>query len=188
MPFTTAAQRLAATPDDLLVDGVRAGEPECFAELYRRHQQLAVGVALQAGIGRQDADDVVAEAFAKVLRALRSGLGPTENFRGYLTLAVRRVAWAAQADSSRYRPTDDQVLLEGAGQTTVPESLDGSPAGDALAALPHDAQILLWRTAVDGDQVSEIARELGKTSNSVAAAASRARSRLRSEYARRVAS
>jgi DNA-directed RNA polymerase specialized sigma24 family protein len=38
------------------------------------------------------ADDIVAEAFARVLAAIRSGGGPSQTFRGHLLTAVRNVA------------------------------------------------------------------------------------------------
>ena len=43
------------------------------------------------------ADDIVAEAFARVLAAIRAGGGPDRAFRGYLLAAVRNVAndWIA---------------------------------------------------------------------------------------------
>lgn len=172
-----------ADPD--LVDRVRTGDADCFAELYRRHRPMAGRVARRAGVSLHDVDDVVAEAFAKVLRAVRGGRGPTENFTGYLATAVKRVAWSAQEDSERCRPTDDLAVLDTVSEA-VPEPLADSVAGAAFAALPEPARSLLWRVEVDGDPVREIARELGRSPNSVSAAACRARSRLRSEYALRL--
>lgn len=188
MPTTTPVRpiRSGHLADSDLVARVRTGDAESFAELYRRHRQLAGRVARRAGVSAHDADDVVAEAFAKVLRAVRGGLGPTENFVGYLATAVKRVAWSALEDSARCLPTADLTVLDAATDAAGAETLGDSVTGAAFAALPRAARSLLWRVEVEGDPVGDIARELGKSPNSVAAAAFRARSRLRSEYALRL--
>lgn len=183
MPTPTAL--CPQLPDSELIARVRTGDAECFAELYRRHRKLADRVARRAGVSPHDTEDVVAEAFAKVLRAMRRGHGPTETFTGYLALAVRRVAWSAQRDSKRCRPTDDLDLLDAVSDSADVPSI-GDPVTAAFAALSQEARSLLWRVVVDGDPIGEIARDLGKTPNSVSAAAFRARARLRSEYSRRL--
>lgn len=153
--------------------------------LYRRHHRMALQAALRAGVPSGDAEDVVAEAYAKVLRAVQGGRGPTRNFPGYLATAVKRVAWSVQKQSARYHPTDDVDLLDDATGPGYPEDLTDSLAGAALAALPSASRRLLWRVEVQGDSIRDIARELGKTPNSVSAATFRARKQLRTEYLRR---
>jgi RNA polymerase sigma factor (sigma-70 family) len=178
--------------DDQLVAAVRAGDAASFAELYSRHQAMAGLVARRAGATHEDVDDVVAEAYARLLRALRGGRGPSENFPGYLAVAVRRIAWAVHQDATRLRPTGEIDRLDhevDAGTDSLADalcdSLGDSPAGAALAALPDSARELLWRLEVEGERVADLARELGKSPNAVSAAATRARRRLRREYLRR---
>lgn len=185
-PETELDDCVDARTDNEIVAAVRDGDIASYAELYRRHYRMAGSVARRAGVSFDDADDVVAEAYMKVLRALHSGLGPTENFPGYLATAVRRVAWTAQELSWRYRPTDDALFLETPADIAEVESLASTAAGSALAALPQASQSLLWRVDVEGHRVADIALEAGKSPNSVSAAACRARKRLRAEYARRV--
>jgi DNA-directed RNA polymerase specialized sigma24 family protein len=123
----------------------------------------------------------------KVLRALRGGNGPTENFPAYLATAVRRVAWAVTEDATHYRPTEDLSLFDDPDSTDLAghsADLRDSAAGAALAALPRESRSLLWRIEVEGHRIGDIARETGKTANSVSAATCRARKRLRSEYLR----
>jgi DNA-directed RNA polymerase specialized sigma24 family protein len=43
--------------------------------------------------GRAEADDIVAESFARVLAQLKRGRGPDSAFRPYLLTTVRRVAY-----------------------------------------------------------------------------------------------
>lgn len=171
--------------DRELVQAVRDGDTASYDELYRRHQKMANQVARRAGASFHDADDIVSEAHTKVLRALRHGLGPTENFPGYLATAVRRVAWASERASWRMRPTDD-ALLDGSVEDPDLDPLGDTAVGAALAALSPAMQALLWRVVIEGHGVSDIARELGTSPNSISAAAWRARKRLRAEYGLRV--
>jgi DNA-directed RNA polymerase specialized sigma24 family protein len=53
----------------------------------------AHGLARQLVRNRAEADDVVAETFAKILDLLHRGGGPDDAFRPYLLTAVRRAAY-----------------------------------------------------------------------------------------------
>lgn len=170
------------TDDDLLAR-VREGDTNAFASLYLRYRQHATRAAHRIGLRGQDADDVVADAFTRTLRALAHGKGPTDNFPGYLTTAVRRVAWSLSEDRSRCFATEDANLLDESVTDVVPESIVESLVGRALLNLPPQWREVLWRVEVDGEKVSTIAAETGRSPNSVSALASRARRRLRVELA-----
>jgi len=66
---------LAALGDQALLGLARAGNTAAFAELYDRHRAAARRLARRLVRGRVEADDVVAETFTRVLRALRHGGG-----------------------------------------------------------------------------------------------------------------
>jgi RNA polymerase sigma factor (sigma-70 family) len=66
--------------------------PESYEELYLEHEPSARRLALSM-VPADVADDIVAEAFARVLAALRSGGGPDHAFRAYLLTAVRHLAY-----------------------------------------------------------------------------------------------
>src|SRR5260370_39865893 len=72
------------------------GAETSYAELYIEHAPAARRVALSL-VPRDVADDIVAEAFARVLAATREGGGPSHAFRAYLLRAVRNLAhdWLA---------------------------------------------------------------------------------------------
>jgi len=67
-----------------------------YQELYVEHAPAARGLALSM-VPPDVADDIVAEAFARVLAAIRAGGGPDHAFRAYLLAAVRNLAsdWMA---------------------------------------------------------------------------------------------
>src|SRR5687768_6515047 len=79
--------------DRELLARVRAGDPSAFGELWERHEPEARAFARYLTRSPHESDDVVAEAFAKVLRAIHGGAGPTETFRPYLMTAIRRTWW-----------------------------------------------------------------------------------------------
>src|SRR2546421_11197766 len=75
-------------------DGADSGRS--YEELYVRYTPAARGLALSM-VPPDVADDIVAEAFARVLAAIRAGGGPDHAFRPYLLAAVRNLAndWIA---------------------------------------------------------------------------------------------
>lgn len=173
----------ATTTDAQLLDATRCGSTEAFGELFVRYQHIAVKVARRAGVRPGDVDDVVADAWARVLRAIDGGKGPTENFPGYLATAIRRVSWAYNEHHSLQFATDDQATLDGVWIDEIPASLVDTDMGRALARLPRPWREVIWRVEVDREKVASIAAEQGKSANSVSAIASRARKRLRAELA-----
>lgn len=169
--------------DAELLQAVRGGDDPAFGELYQRYRSLAERIARRTGVSGVDVDDVVGEAWTKVLRALRSGRGPSTNFPGYLATATRRVSWTHSNSAARLAPTDDHALLDGVWLDELPDHLAETDLGRALVRLPPTWREVLWRVEIDGEKVAEIAARHGKSANSVSAIASRARRRLREELA-----
>ena len=81
---STSVSAIKALSDLELLQQVRNGDETAFTELYARHHAVARRVASTFRC-RADADDLVNEAFVKVLGALRRGHGPTDAFRAYAT-------------------------------------------------------------------------------------------------------
>ncbi len=172
----------ASMSDAELIVASRHGNSDAYAELYRRHRDSALAGARALTRSRSDADDVVSDAFAKVLRVLQGGGGPELAFRPYLLTAVRN-SFYDKVRRSREQPTDD-VQLEGAAEVVLPtdNSDDTSFAAAAFATLPERWQQVLWYTEVEGKSAAEIAPILGLAPNAVAALAYRAREGLRQAY------
>jgi hypothetical protein len=78
-------------PDDLATLPVGDVAGRCYEELYVEHAPVARRLALSM-VPRDVADDIVAEAFTRVLGAIRAGGGPGVAFRAYLLAAVRNTA------------------------------------------------------------------------------------------------
>jgi RNA polymerase sigma factor (sigma-70 family) len=173
-----------ATPSDLeLLARARRGDSSATAELYARHAGAARRLAAtypRAG----DPDDLVNEAFERVLGALRRGSGPEEAFRAYLFVTLRRVA-AEQAARLKDEPMAEVPDPVEAGMARHGPAFDPADRQIILSAyksLPDRQQAVLWHTAVEGRPPRDLAPVLGVSANAVSALASRAREQLREAY------
>jgi RNA polymerase sigma factor (sigma-70 family) len=172
---------LTALSDAGLLDQARDGDEAAFTELYVRHHEAARRLAsTYRRVG--DPEDLVNGAFERVLGALRRGAGPTESFRAYLFVTLRRLA-AEQGE----RPADqsiDEVPEPVGNEADAPEldHADRELITRAFESLPERWQAVLWHTAVEGRQPRELAGVLGVSANAAAAMAYRAREKLRQAY------
>jgi RNA polymerase sigma factor (sigma-70 family) len=172
------------TPSDAeLISRVRGGDVAAYGDLFSRHKDAANRLARQLVRG-PDADDLVAEAFAKVLSVLQGGGGPDVAFRAYLLTAVRRLHVDRIRSGARVQPTDDLAPFD-AGvpfQDTAVAGFESGAAAKAFASLPERWQLVLWHLEVEGQKPADIAPLLGMSANSVSALAYRAREGLRQAF------
>lgn len=170
--------------DAELIAVVRGGDKDAFAELYRRHSAAAYGLARQLASSPSAADDLVAEAFAKVLEALSNGRGPDSAFRAYLLTTLRHGLYDNTRRDRRLHFTDDLTSVDPGTPfvDTAMKDLEASLVARAYAALPERWQTVLWHTEIEGQKPADIAPLLGLTANGAAALAYRAREGLRQAY------
>jgi RNA polymerase sigma factor (sigma-70 family) len=175
-------------PQDLgdaeLIAAAREGDEAAYAALYRRHHASALRFARSLTGAGGDAEDLVADAFARVLAALRGGNGPDQAFRPYLLSAVRNAFYDQARRAAREQPVDELTPLA----PDVP-FVDPILAKDesrliatAFGELPERWQMVLWHTEVEGEKPAQVAPLLGISANAVAALAYRAREGLRERY------
>ena len=183
--MTTATTPGQQGPSDAeLITASRDGSREAYAELYNRHRAAAYNLARQLARSLSEADDLVSEAFAKLLDTVRAGGGPSSAFRAYLLTALRHCAYDRTRRDRRIELSDD-VSSYDAGvpfTDTAVAGLDRSLAARAFATLPEHWQTVLWHTEIEGQPPAEIAPLLGLTPNGVSALAYRAREGLRQAY------
>src|SRR5262245_9541422 len=176
--------------DAELIEAVRAGTVSSYGALYERHVAAAYNLARQLARSPAEADDLVSEAFAKVLDTLRGGRGPDSAFRAYLLTALRHTAYDKTRRDRKVELSDDVSTVSGVSMESVSEEfddtavagLDRSLAAQAFARLPERWQAVLWHTEIEGQSPAEVAPILGLTANGVSALAYRAREGLRQAY------
>ncbi|NEE03274.1 RNA polymerase sigma factor [Phytoactinopolyspora halotolerans] len=164
----------------ILLDRARAGDEEAFAALYRSVRPMARHTAQSLVHDPHTADDLVQEAFYLVLRAVRSGRGPTDSFASYVQSTVRRLAYRYFAKQNRTIITDDEAVWE-RNVGSVPTQNVGL-ASDAWARLPPRWRSILWLIEVDRYTPAELAPKMSMTPNAVSSLLNRARQALRSTY------
>jgi RNA polymerase sigma factor (sigma-70 family) len=170
--------------EEELLDRAREGDRSAFGTLYLRHRDAARKVAGMCASTAADAEDAVAEGFARVFAALPRMAGRTIAFRPYLLTAVRNAATdrlrrerridlrESMPETAAALQADDVALL----------GLERNLVGEALQALPARWRTVLWLTEVEGLSPAEVSRRIGIKPNAVAALAYRARKGLREAY------
>jgi RNA polymerase sigma factor (sigma-70 family) len=170
--------------DAELIAAVRAGGTDAYGVLYRRHSGSALALARHLTGSRSEADDLVAESFAKVLDVLRGGGGPDAAFRAYLLTTVRHTLYDRARRDRKLELSDDMTRHDPGvpWEDTAVAGLESALAARAFTKLPERWQTVLWHTEVEQESPAEVAPLLGLTPNGVAALAYRAREGLRQAY------
>jgi RNA polymerase sigma factor (sigma-70 family) len=170
--------------DAQLITAARGGDLCAFEILYRRHVAAARNRARQVAQSPAEVDDLVSEAFAKVLEALRAGRGPDTAFRAYLLTTLRNVRYDKHRRDRRIEYSGDLSDVDPGVPFVDPVlmRLEASLIAKAFASLPERWQTVLWHTEVEGETPAQIAPILGLTPNGVSALAYRAREGLRQAY------
>ncbi|MET7332740.1 sigma-70 family RNA polymerase sigma factor [Nonomuraea sp. NPDC005650] len=169
--------------DAELLQAVREGNAAAYGQLYERHVAAARALARQL-VRRSEVEDVVAEAFTKILDLVGRGGGPEAGFRTYLLTVVRRTVYDRSRIESR-QVTTGEIEAYDPGVPFVDPALVGlerSLIARAFLSLPERWRAVLWHTEVERCKPAEVAPLLGLTPNGVAALAYRAREGLRQAY------
>ena len=170
--------------DSVLIEAVRGGDIAAYGELYDRHLVAARRVAAVIAADAAERDDLVAEGFTRVLRILRSGEGPDEDFRPYLLATIRNtgISWRRRDSAVSLVAEVPDLVPHGGSDEPVGSRMHATVAADAFASLPERWRTVLWRTEIEGKSPAEIAQDFDMTPNGVAALAYRAREGLRQAY------
>ena len=171
--------------DGELVTQAREGDRRAFGTLYLRHHDAAWRVACTAAGSNTDAEDAVAEGFAKVFAALPRMVDRDLAFRPYLLACVRNAAVDRHRRQKKVDLRDE--VPEKAGMLGDPDEivladLERNLVGEALRTLPERWRTVLWLTEVEGMTPTEVSAVIGIKPNAVAALAYRAREGLREAY------
>lgn len=175
-------EAIAATRPHSQPDAVAAGLDEAaFSEFYRRTSRPLWSYVYRVTGHAADADDIVQEAFLRLLRADAPGsrgpsaLRPDEERRRYLY----RIASNLIVDRWRARKKQrDDVVGEAPDHASVAGTDDVDVARTFAELAPND-RALLWLAYVEGETHEEMAASLGVGRRSVKVLLFRARRRLR---------
>jgi RNA polymerase sigma factor (sigma-70 family) len=172
-----------ADDDQALLDRLRNGDDSAFGLLFSRHADAVRRFAMQQVRDAAEADDLTAEAFFRVLQAVRRGNGPTDHVRTYLLTVARRVSWEWSA-RRRDVPVEDAELDRRAEPYADNSSrlAESTLITQAFSSLPERWRTVLWQVEVEGERPAVVAPHFGLSANATAALARRARDGLRAAY------
>ena len=136
------------TDEQELLTRLRGGQDEAFGELFEQHAPAVRRLARSLANDASEAEDITAETFFRVLRAIKRGNGPHDNVRGYLLTVARRVAWEWKGAAQDVPVTDDELTSRaGATEPAGARSAEYTLITRAFTSLPERWRTVLWRTA-----------------------------------------
>jgi RNA polymerase sigma-70 factor, ECF subfamily len=156
------AQSTESGQDARLVERVLHGDAEAYGELVARHMRRAFSIAWRILEHREDAEDVVQDAFLRALERIGS-LDVERGFRPWFFRIV--VNQALNLRRSRALRATEPIPADIMATTPSPEHAAESAAlrlqlRAALAALPERQRLIVQLADLEGLNSSEIAEVL----------------------------
>jgi RNA polymerase sigma-70 factor (ECF subfamily) len=173
---------LAPTDDWVLLQRARDGDAPCARRLVQALTPQAVGLAMQLLRRREDAQDAVQEAFARLWRSRADPERGATLATYFNTIVINRCRSMLVA-ARREQPTDPEDL--GLMQDAAGGSVDVGPAvadpnlAAALARLPARQRMAVVMWAYADASVADIARSLELDANAAHQLLHRAKLSLR---------
>jgi RNA polymerase sigma-70 factor (ECF subfamily) len=165
-----------------LLDALRRGDPTAPDELVMRYRRRALRLASGITGNREDAEDVVQDAFWSVVRKIHAFRGDSA-FGSWL---YRIVVNAAYQNRRRRRATRDEASLDdwpAAADDPALRAERRCALAAAMDELPAAARAVVVLREVEGRSNAEAAEALGLTAELVKGRSHRARLFLRKRLA-----
>jgi RNA polymerase sigma-70 factor, ECF subfamily len=187
------AREAESDADRHLIERAQGGDTAAFEELVARHERRAYGIALGLVRDREDALEIVQEAFLRVYRGLDAFNGAASFFTWLYRIVknlsidlMRRPAWQRElADADL---DDPDGLLEGVVRGADPSDLlDRSELAERLGAAfdalpPYHRDVILMRE-VEGMSYEEMAVAAGVSKGTIMSRLFHARKKLQRSLA-----
>ncbi|WP_431277124.1 sigma-70 family RNA polymerase sigma factor [Leifsonia poae] len=170
--------------DAELLYRLRSGHNDAYGELWNRHSKAGISVA-RSVTSSLDPDDLVSEAFAKILTTIKRGNGPEGAFRPYLYTTIRNVAatWGGrQRESTTLHEIEMHLEDPRFSEESTVAGLDRALILTAFKSLNPRWQEVLWYLEVEAMKPADIAPLLGMKPTAVSMLGSRAREGLRKAW------
>lgn len=153
--------------DARLADRIRTGETEALGELYDRYASTAIATALRVVGNRDEAEDVVHDAFVAVWRKIDRFDAERGSLRAWLMTVVRNRAIdrvRARRASIDLDDADERSLLRTSANPTLEAALRRASGSDLRAAmndLPGEQRRALELAYFEGYTYREVAEMTG---------------------------
>jgi RNA polymerase sigma factor (sigma-70 family) len=173
--------QLASLPDARLVARCRRGDQEAWRELVNRFSRYVYAICSQAfRLGREDAEDVFQEVFARTFQHLER-LRDDEAIRPWIGQLTRRLCIDRLRAGSREDLSEDEPDPAVADETI--EFLDEALAvHEAMETLPEHCREILDRFFARDESYQTIGGALGIPAGTIASRISRCLGKLRDHF------
>lgn len=171
-----AAERRAE--DDRLVREVRAGDPDAFEALYRRHAATVFGLALRMLQNRADAEDLVQEIFLQAHDKLSSFEGRSAFGTWLYRLGVNRCLDHLRSRGAKEQSRTDPLTPALSGRRP-PGGTRRLELERAIAELPPSSRAAFLLHDVEGYGHKQVGDMLGIAVGTSKSLVHRARMKLR---------
>ena len=170
-----------------LVERARRGEEAAFAEIVRRYQDRAYGLAFRITGNDADARDAVQEAFVRAFRSLDQ-FGGRSRVYTWLYRIVVNCALNLRRGHERQRSRDERAASGGPAGTPSPERIAGArerarAVAEAMDALAEPLRAALVLVVFEGLTYREASEVLEVPAGTVAWRVHEARNQLRQRLA-----
>jgi RNA polymerase sigma-70 factor, ECF subfamily len=155
--------------DAALVERVRGGDVDAYDELVRRHVQRAHAVAYRLLGNREDAEDLVQDAFIQALDRIDSFDSTRAFAPWFFRVLTNRGLNMRQSRALRTvsEIPDDTASSDESPERSAEREELRSRLREAVATLPQRQQLIVQLFEIDGWTSAEIARALGISDGTV---------------------
>lgn len=164
--------------DRSLFERFYAGDDRAFLELFDRHTPKLHLYCVKLVADRATADDILQDAWERMIRMRSSGAALPDNPIGYLVRTVRNLALNRLRDQKHHAVIDDLSETDHPGVEDRELSRDEELVVAALPRLSESYREVLVLHAYAGYRFEEIAEMLGEPVGAIRTRAWRARAQL----------
>jgi RNA polymerase sigma-70 factor (ECF subfamily) len=196
MTLTATAAKPPPTPptdSGALVERIRSGDHDAFADLVRLHGPRMLAVAARFLPDQQDRDDAVQDAFLSAFRSIGAFDGRSQLTTWLHRITVNACLMKLRARSRRPEASIDELLprFDDTGHRVAPEAAWSDAIGrlevketrhlvrECIARLPEPYQMVLMLRDIEELDTAETARQLKCSEANVKTRLHRARQALR---------
>jgi RNA polymerase sigma-70 factor, ECF subfamily len=166
---SAAVERATRAEERRLVHRVREGDVAAFDLLVRRYYNQASAVARRLMENREDAEDLVHDAFLRALDRIET-FDETRDFGPWFYRLLINLGINSRRSRSRRRTEPEPLDAESTGPSPEQETLRSeirTRFTEALASLPERQRVIIGLFEVDGYSSVEIAAMLGVSPETV---------------------
>jgi RNA polymerase sigma-70 factor (ECF subfamily) len=143
-----------------IVRGCKAGSHQAYEMLYKRFYRVLFVIALRYAASREEAEDILQDAFVKVFHNIRN-YSESGSFEGWMKRIVQNTAINYYRSRLKFQHNDEATEQSDDSFEKIMSGLDAKNLLDLLNRLPEGYRLIINLYAIDGHSHAEIATMLG---------------------------